>query len=143
MDWYWETLKKYAEFSGRACRAEYWSFFIINAVAMILLTVMDIAAGTYSKHWGVGLFGGVFSLLLLLPSVAVSVRRLHDTARSAWWLLIGFIPLLGPLTLVVFYLLAGTPGANEYGDDPLAVPAAPEPVMPAPAPPPPPPPPAA
>lgn len=117
MDWYFAVIKKYAVFSGRARRKEYWTFFFINMAAVLGLTVLDISAGLFSKELGLGLFGGVYTLLLLLPALGVCVRRLHDTARSGWWLLLAFVPLLG-LVLVYFYCLEGTRGVNEYGDDP-------------------------
>lgn len=135
MDHYVNAFKKYLEFSGRARRAEYWSFFIVNMVATFALTLMDVIGGTFSKTLGIGLFAGVFSLFILLPSIAVGVRRLHDTNRSAWWLLLALVPLVGPLALIVIYCLDGTPGENEYGADPKAT--APEaPAYPVPPPPP-------
>ncbi|OGR78340.1 MAG: hypothetical protein A2X32_02270 [Elusimicrobia bacterium GWC2_64_44] len=135
MDWYLAALKKYAEFSGRARRKEYWLFFLFNLLAVLGLSFVDVVSGLYSKALGAGLFGGAYSLLVLLPSIAVSVRRLHDTGRSAWWLLLALVPMLGPLALIVIYCLDGTPGENKYGADPKA--AAPEaPAYPVPPPPP-------
>ncbi|MDD2805830.1 MAG: DUF805 domain-containing protein [Elusimicrobiales bacterium] len=120
MDWYLAALKNYVGFSGRARRKEYWLFFLFNLLAVFGLSFVDIVSGLYSKSLGAGLFGGAYSLLVLLPSIAVSVRRLHDTARSAWWLLLAIVPFIGPLALVVIYCLEGTPGENEYGGDPKA-----------------------
>jgi len=120
MDWYFAVLKNYAGFSGRARRKEYWLFFLFNLVVVLGLSFVDVISGLYSKELGAGLFGGAYSLLVLVPSVAVSVRRLHDTNRSAWWLLLAVVPLVGPLALIVIYCLDGTPGGNDYGPDPKA-----------------------
>jgi uncharacterized membrane protein YhaH (DUF805 family) len=121
MNWYLGPLLKYTEFSGRARRKEYWLFFVLNMLVVLGLSVIDVVAGLFSKRLGLGLFGGVYSLLVLLPSIALSVRRLHDTERSAWWLLLFAVPLLGPLVLIVFYCLEGTRGDNAYGADPKAM----------------------
>lgn len=137
MHWYFDALRKYAAFTGRSRRAEYWVFFVINFVVYLAAAFLDVMAGTFSKEMGVGLASGVYALFVLLPSVSVSVRRLHDTNRSAWWLLLGFVPIIGPLVLFVIYCLEGTPGDNDYGGDPKAEaaepPAQPEPPAPPPA----------
>jgi len=120
MNWYLQVLKKYAVFSGRARRKEYWFFFLFNIIASIVLSVIDVTVGTFSATSGVGLLSGIYGLAVIIPSIAVGVRRLHDIDRTGWWLLIAFIPLIGVLVLLVFALLPGTAGDNKYGPDPKA-----------------------
>lgn len=119
MNWYLDVLtKKYAQFAGRARRKEYWYFALFNVMISVALTVLDIVLGTYSKASGIGLLDGIYGLAILIPCIAVTVRRLHDTGRSGWWLLIGFVPLIGGLVLLVFMVLDSKPGTNEYGENP-------------------------
>nr|WP_311462507.1 DUF805 domain-containing protein [uncultured Aggregatibacter sp.] len=118
MNWYLYVLKNYATFSGRARRKEYWMFFLISALISIVLTLLDILLGTYSVEYEAGLFSGLYSLLILLPSIAVVVRRLHDTDRSGWWILISLIPLIGVIVLFVFMCLDSQPGTNRFGVNP-------------------------
>ena len=112
MEWYLGPLKKYAEFSGRASRKEYWLFALWNLPILFVLAL--IALPLYMLYY----------LGVLLPSLAVTVRRLHDTNRSAWWLLLSIVPLAN-IALLVFFCLKGTDGDNDYGSDPLALVAAP------------------
>ncbi len=118
MNWYLGVLKKYVEFNGRARRKEYWMFVWFNILISIVLGAVDYATGMYQAEAGVGVLSGIYSLAILLPSIAVAVRRLHDTSRSGWWLLIAFVPLIGGLVLLVFMVLDGTPGSNEHGPNP-------------------------
>ena len=118
MNWYLEALKKYAVFSGRARRKEYWYFMLFNLIVSIVLAVIDGMTGSFSAEAGVGLLGGLYSMAVLIPGIAVSVRRLHDTDRSGWWLLIGLIPVIGAIVLLVFMVLEGQSGANQYGPSP-------------------------
>ena len=118
MNWYIEVLKKYAVFSGRARRKEYWFFALFNVIIIIVLTLIDVSAGLYDVVADIGLLSGLYSLAVLVPSLAVSVRRLHDIDRTGWWLLIAFIPLVGAIVLLVFALLDSTPGDNRYGPNP-------------------------
>ena len=118
MNWYLHVLKNYATFSGRARRKEYWMFFLISALISIVLTLLDILLGTYSVEYEAGLFSGLYSLLILIPSIAVVVRRLHDTDRSGWWILISLIPLIGVIVLFVFIGLDSQPGTNRFGANP-------------------------
>jgi uncharacterized membrane protein YhaH (DUF805 family) len=120
MDWFVKAVQQFAVFRGRARRKEYWFFVLFYALISGFLAVIDSIIGRFDAHSGVGLFSGLFALAMLLPAVAVSVRRLHDTNRSGWWLLVGVVPLLGSLVLLVFALSRGTPSANDYGPDPLA-----------------------
>ncbi len=99
---------KYVGFAGRAPRSEYWYF-------TLFLIVVSIALGAA----GLDQVGNFFSLVTLLPSLAVGVRRLHDTDRSGWWLLLLLVPLVGMIVLIVWFVKSGTQGANRFGDDPL------------------------
>ena len=118
MNWYLHVLKNYATFSGRARRKEYWMFFLISALISIVLTLLDILLGTYSVEYEAGLFSGLYSLLILIPSIAVVVRRLHDTDRSGWWILISLIPLIGVIVLFVFICLDSQLATNRFGANP-------------------------
>jgi uncharacterized membrane protein YhaH (DUF805 family) len=115
MSWYLEVLKNYAVFSGRARRMEYWMFVLFNIIILIVLALIDYLTGTFSPRAGVGLLGGLYSLAVLIPSLAVTVRRLHDIGRTGWWILIGLIPVIGNIVLLIFMVLDSEPGANEYG----------------------------
>lgn len=118
MNWYLEVLKKYAVFSGRARRKEYWFFVLFNIIISIVLAVIDGVTGSFSAEAGMGLLGGIYTLAVLIPGLAVSVRRLHDTERSGWWLLIALVPLIGAIVLLVFMVQDSKPGQNQYGANP-------------------------
>lgn len=118
MNWYLHVLKNYATFSGRARRKEYWMFFLFNVLISLGLGVLDVVAGTYSVEYETGFFSALYSLLVLIPSIAVSVRRLHDTNRSGWWVVISLIPIIGVLVLFVFTCLDSQPGTNRFGANP-------------------------
>ena len=114
MNWYLEPLKKYAVFSGRARRKEYWMFILFNMVIFFVLGLIEGFAGSP------GVLGGIYGLAVLIPTIAVFVRRLHDTNRSGWWWLISFIPLIGAVVLLVFMVQDSQPGENQYGPNPKA-----------------------
>ncbi len=118
MNYYMDVLRKYFVFSGRARRKEYWMFFLFNLLATIVLAFIDSAIGMYSTENGIGLLSGVYSLAVLIPSLAVGVRRLHDTGKSGWWLLIALVPFVGSIVLLVFFVLDSDPGSNQYGPNP-------------------------
>ena len=118
MNWYLEVLKKYAVFSGRARRKEYWYFSLFNLLISIVLAVIDGMTGTLIAEANIGLLGGIYALAILIPFLAVSVRRLHDTDRSGWWLLIALIPLIGAIVIIVFWAQDSQPGENQYGSNP-------------------------
>lgn len=117
MNWYLEVLKKYAVFTGRARRKEYWFFALFNFLAALVLGFIEMSAGLTYGH-GYGPLSMIYLLAVLIPSLAVSVRRLHDIGRSGWWLLIGLVPLIGAIVLLVFAFLDSQPGDNEYGPNP-------------------------
>jgi uncharacterized membrane protein YhaH (DUF805 family) len=120
MNWYLQALKKYADFSGRARRREYWFFVLFNIIISIVLTVCDVVMGTYNAAASIGILTGIYTLAVLIPGIAVSVRRLHDTGRSGWWLLIVLVPLVGAIVLLIFMLIDSQPGQNAYGSSPKA-----------------------
>jgi|SRR5450432_3958949 uncharacterized membrane protein YhaH (DUF805 family) len=117
MNWVLKALKQYADFNGRSQRTEYWLFVLFCIVVSVVLSLIDKMLGTYSST-GIGLLGGIFSLAVLLPGLGVGVRRLHDTGRSGWWLLIALIPLIGEIVLIVFMVQDSAPGTNAYGPSP-------------------------
>ena len=121
MDWYLLVLKKYLVFEGRARREEYWYFILFNILAGIILGVVDNMTGTLNLETGMGFLSGLYSLAVLIPTIAVAIRRLHDTDRSGWWLLIALIPVIGGLVLLVFFVLDGTPASNQYGPNPKGI----------------------
>jgi uncharacterized membrane protein YhaH (DUF805 family) len=118
MSWFIEALKKYAVFSGRSRRKEYWYFFLFVVIIGIALSIVDGLIGTYHRSTGAGLLNSIFSLALLIPSIAVSVRRLHDIDRTGWWVLISLVPLIGWIVLLIFHVQDSTPGPNRYGPNP-------------------------
>jgi len=149
MEWYLKVLRQYVNFHGRAQRKEYWMFALFNVILSLILTVLDSLFDLTASRFG--LLSGLYGLAVLLPALGVSVRRLHDTGRSGWWLLlaplgsmiavgalgflVGFllgIPLfvvtaplvgliIGSIVLIVFYATDGDRGPNKYGPDPKAV----------------------
>jgi uncharacterized membrane protein YhaH (DUF805 family) len=121
MNWYLNALKQYAVFKGRARRKEYWFFILFNLIASAVLTVIDFMTGNLDLALGMGPLSGLYSLAVLIPSLAVTVRRLHDTDHSGWWLLIGVIPLAGAIVLLIFMLQDSKPGDNQYGANPKGV----------------------
>lgn len=133
MEWMLLPLRRYAQFSGRSRRKEYWMFvllmLIIYIVAMFLDSLLGFGSTTrYADVTDVGASAGFYStggiitliaaLALFIPSLAVAIRRLHDTDRSGWWILIGLVPLVGAIVLIVFYCTDGTRGPNRFGPDP-------------------------
>jgi uncharacterized membrane protein YhaH (DUF805 family) len=98
----------YTDFEGRASRPAFWWWFLFGIIVGLSATILDAAIGTMVLSW-------IAALALLLPNLSVGIRRLHDTDRTGWWILIGFIPLIGLIVLLVFYLQEGDPGENSYG----------------------------
>ena len=97
-------------------------FTLVNGIISVVLAVVDGVLNLNSGLLDIGLLNGLYSLAVLLPSLGVGARRLHDTGRSGWWLLIGLIPLIGWIVLIVFFTIDGERQPNAYGSDPKAVP---------------------
>lgn len=118
MEWYQLVWKKFAEFNGRARRKEYWMFTLFNILIFLVLEVLGIAL--MKSGVGVIFFAllGLYALAVIIPSLAVGVRRLHDTGKSGWFILLGLIPIVGPVILLVFMVMDSTPEPNEYGPNP-------------------------
>jgi uncharacterized membrane protein YhaH (DUF805 family) len=123
MQWYLKVLRNYATFSGRARRTEYWMFTLVNAIVVLILALIDNLLFGRSDGIGVSVLVMLYSLAILLPGLAVSVRRLHDTGHSGWWLLISFVPVVGAIVLFIFYVIDSDVGANQYGPSPKEQPA--------------------
>ncbi len=112
------VLTQYVGFGGRARRSEYWWYALFSVLVGIVAVILDNALGTDFESTGNGLISLLLNLALFLPSLAVAVRRLHDTDRSGWWLLIALIPLVGAIVLLVFFCQDSTPGQNRFGPSP-------------------------
>jgi uncharacterized membrane protein YhaH (DUF805 family) len=117
MNWYLDAWKNYVNFQGRARRKAYWMFVLFNIIALVILSLIEGALGLSGQN-GYGILTGLYSLAIILPLIALAVRRLHDTGRSGWWILIGLVPLIGPIVLIVFYVTDSQPGTNQYGPNP-------------------------
>ena len=115
MNWYLAVLKNYTGFSGRASRTEFWMFALVNFLVVLALWIL------YAVAHALGFLLVVYELGVLLPGLAVGFRRLHDTNRSAWWLLIDLIPLIGAIVLLVFFCTDSSPADNQYGPNPKAL----------------------
>ena len=117
-----EALKKYAVFSGRARRKEYWLFMLLYFIAMVVAGLFDdlVVGERVAFDSTMGVFSWIVFLGLLIPSIAVSVRRLHDKNLRGWWFLLFLIPLIGTIALFILYCMRGTDGDNRFGADPLA-----------------------
>ena len=111
--------QRYAQFSGRARRKEYWLFVLAYIVTSVVALGIDISLSSFDETEGVGVFSTIVTLGLLIPYLAVSVRRLHDTNRSVWWFLISFIPLIGEIWLIILCCFRGDEGENQFGPNPL------------------------
>jgi uncharacterized membrane protein YhaH (DUF805 family) len=112
MNSYLAVLRKYAVFSGRARRQEYWMFFLFNLLFLFIAVYVDQVTGTFF------IVTSIYSIAMIIPNLAVGVRRLHDIGRSGWWLLLMFVPVVGALVLFVFSVLNGESNENEYGPNP-------------------------
>ena len=109
--------QNYVGFSGRSCRSAYWFWVLFTLIVAGIAAVLD---AFLLPEGNVGLIGAIWSLAVLLPGLAVSVRRLHDIDKSGWWVLIALIPLIGMIVLIVWACRKGTGGGNRFGADPLA-----------------------
>ena len=121
MNWYLQVLRKYADFTGRARRKEYWMFALFNFIFLLVAFGLDNVLGTAIDEVGYGLFYFLYVLAVLVPSLAVSVRRLHDVGKSGWMIFISLIPIIGGIWLFVLTVTDSIPGENEYGPNPKEV----------------------
>ena len=140
MHWYFDVLKKYADFSGRSRRMEFWMFTLISTIIYFIFAVIDSiaklqlvvyefvpiptdpAAGTdaiQTPPIEFGILASIYWLAVLIPSISVTARRLHDIGRSGWWQLLNLICCVGWIVVFVFEVMPGTQGDNQYGPDPL------------------------
>jgi len=128
MDYMLMPFMRYFDFAGRSRRKEYWMFFLLNLIIITVMTTVLFGLGfsmdPYAASsggpvtWLIFAVMGLYSLIVLIPSIAVQVRRFHDQDKSGWFVLINFVPYIGGLIVLVFMLLEGTRGPNKYGPDP-------------------------
>ena len=122
MNWYLKVLKQYADFSGRARRKEYWMFTLFNLIFLIVATILDNVLGITFEVAGQSLGYGwlylIYCLAVLLPGLAVFVRRMHDVGKSGWWFFIAFVPLVGAILLLVWCCTNSQAGENKWGANP-------------------------
>jgi uncharacterized membrane protein YhaH (DUF805 family) len=121
MNWYLKVLKQYADFNGRARRKEYWMFALFNVIFIITAMILDNVLGLTIGELPYGVFYFLYSLAVLIPGLAVYVRRLHDIGKSGWMILIALIPIVGPIWLLVLTLTDSNHGENQYGPNPKEV----------------------
>jgi uncharacterized membrane protein YhaH (DUF805 family) len=111
MEWFTLAIKQYANFEGRAHRTAYWMFVLFYLIFYVIAVAID-------GLLGIALVSGLYTLALLIPSISVCARRLHDTGRSGWWQLLLLIPVLGIIVMIVFLVQDSQPGNNQYGPNP-------------------------
>ena len=104
--------ERYADFNGRSGRAEYWWFFLFQILVSVVLNLLGTVAGIFA------IIAALVSLALLIPGIAVGIRRMHDIGKSGWWLLIAFVPIIGFLVLIYFFVQEGEPKPNDWGPEP-------------------------
>jgi uncharacterized membrane protein YhaH (DUF805 family) len=117
MEWFVKCWRQSFDAKDRARRAEYWWFFLIQAVILLACILIDNQIGTYDGENDIGLLEGLYALVSLPAGISVSIRRLHDVGKSGWWLLIGLVPIVG-LVLFVWYVREGEPIVNQWGENP-------------------------
>lgn len=121
MNWYLKVLKQYADFSGRARRKEYWMFALFNMIFAVVAMILDNIFGLTVGELLYGVFYFLYGLAVLIPGLAVTVRRLHDVGKSGWMILIALIPLIGIIWLLVLMVTDSNPGENQYGENPKEI----------------------
>ena len=125
MKWYLKVLKNYANFNGRARRMEYWMFVLFNIiflfVAMALDNILGLNLGGSDVPYGPGPIYLIYVIAMIIPSLAVAVRRLQDSGRTGWMILVGLIPIIGGIWLLILLLQDSTPEENKYGPNPKEV----------------------
>ena len=115
MHWYTDVLRRYTDFGGRADRPEFWWFALINLIVEVAIWVIGIALFGFATGEALAI---VYGLATLLPVLGVEIRRLHDTNKSGWWIVVSLVPFVGGIILIVLLAIAGTPGPNRYGPQP-------------------------
>ena len=118
MNWFIKGVSEYINFRGRARRREYWFYILFWYIGFILSTILDAVIASIIDYQIFNIFKFLFGVALLLPTYGVAVRRLHDIGKSAWWLLISLVPVIGSIWYLILMCLDGTPGSNQYGADP-------------------------
>jgi len=112
LEWYPTVLRRYAVFDGRAGRPEFWWFELVNAIVVVLIYIVLAAAKASTA------IADIYQLAVFLPSLGVQIRRLHDIDKSGWWVLFGFIPIIGWIMMIIWLASQGTPGPNRFGPSP-------------------------
>ncbi len=107
MKWFIKCLKQYADFRGRARRKEYWMFTLINGIIGFVMGLL-----------GLTILSWIYSIAVFIPSLAVCVRRIHDIGKSAWWILLFLIPVIGWIWLIILFVQDSQPGENQWGENP-------------------------
>ncbi len=120
MNWYLKCLKQYADLKGRARRKEFWMFALFNGIISTVLIIISTVFGLVSET-GLSPLNSLYSSIVFVPTIAVSVRRLHDIGKSGWYFLVGLIPILGWIYIIYLYVQEGESGSNQYGEDPKKV----------------------
>jgi len=118
IDWAKRPLTKFADFTGRAPRAEYWWFYLAVIIGYFITMILDSVLGLGGTLGPYGILTCLFALAMIVPSIAAGARRLHDIGKSGWWQLICLVPLIGAIILIVFYATEGEAGDNQYGPNP-------------------------
>ena len=118
MEWYIKGINSYSDFNGRARRKEYWMFTLWNIIFALLASLLDYSFGIVYPLVGYGPLYIAYALFVLVPGIAVAVRRLHDTGKSGWMYLVAFIPIAGWIWLLILFVTEGNEGNNAYGEDP-------------------------
>jgi uncharacterized membrane protein YhaH (DUF805 family) len=118
MNWYLKVLKQYADFNGRARRKEYWMFTLFNLIFMIVTIMLDRSLGMTIAPAPYGYLSIIYILAMIIPGIALAVRRLHDVGKSGWFYFIVLIPIIGSIWMLVLFCTEGNRGDNEYGADP-------------------------
>lgn len=118
MGWYLSAISNYATFTGRARPKAFWMFVLFNIIIAFAIGFVEGLVGLVDEDSYIGIPSMLYSLFMICPSLAIAIRRLHDSGKSGFWILIGLLPAIGLLILLIFYVLPGTEGDNQYGPQP-------------------------
>jgi uncharacterized membrane protein YhaH (DUF805 family) len=121
MNWYKKVMSQYADFKGRARRQEYWMFVLFNLLFIAAAGIIDRVTGLANEMTGIGPVYSLYVLAVFIPSIAVSIRRLHDIGKSGWWIALALLPIIGAIWLLVLMVKEGQRGENQYGADPKGI----------------------